>query len=290
MVSARNNELLLKDGRNLGYAEYGDPRGKPVFYFHGLPGSRLEARLGSETGRRMGIRIIAVDRPGFGLSDFKPRRKMVDWAEDINELADFLELSRFSILGVSGGGPYAVVCARRMPERLARVGLVCGLGPCDIPENLRTMMRFGRACLTVGRYCQWPVYLASSMVALMIRHYPVQMMSRLAKITPRPDQEVFRTTEIGSILTESFQEAIRRGTRGSVWEILLCSRPWGFSLADITAEVYLWHGEMDITVPPRMGRYLAQTIPGCHARFLSDEGHYSLPVRYLDQILAVLIA
>jgi pimeloyl-ACP methyl ester carboxylesterase len=79
MASTRGNDTLrLRDGRLLGYARYGDPNGTPVFYFHGFPGSRLEARLADAVASRNGVRVIALDRPGSGLSDFKPARTIGD--------------------------------------------------------------------------------------------------------------------------------------------------------------------------------------------------------------------
>ncbi|MDQ4079090.1 MAG: alpha/beta hydrolase, partial [Chloroflexota bacterium] len=73
-----DKSIQLKDGRLLGYAEYGDPAGQPIFFFHGWPGSRLEARPLTEPAAVHGARVIAADRPGFGLSDFKPGRTILD--------------------------------------------------------------------------------------------------------------------------------------------------------------------------------------------------------------------
>ena len=108
--------LQLKDGRKLGYAEYGDLSGKPMFHFHGHPGSRLEGKLFGEKPKEHGVHVISVDRPGIGLSDFLPKRTLLDWPDDIIELADHLGLSKFVVEGMSGGGPYAVACAYKIPE------------------------------------------------------------------------------------------------------------------------------------------------------------------------------
>src|SRR5215510_3131644 len=97
----------LPDGRRLAYAEYGDPQGHPTFYFHGLPGSRLEAVLAAESAAQAGIRLVASDRPGVGGSDPQPRRTLLDWPADVVQLADRIGVARFSIIGVSGGAPYA---------------------------------------------------------------------------------------------------------------------------------------------------------------------------------------
>ena len=130
-----NQQVKLRDGRMLGYAEYGSPDGKPVFYFHGFPGSRLDWLLTDpdNTAAEQNARIIAVDRPGMGLSDYQRGRKIADWPDDVIELANALQVDSFSVLGISGGGPYAVSCAFGIGDRLARCGIVCGMGPADAP-------------------------------------------------------------------------------------------------------------------------------------------------------------
>src|SRR5439155_16354079 len=105
-----DNVIRLRDNRLLGYAEYGTSSGYPVIFFHGMPGSRLEGALGHEAAIGQNVRLVAPDRPGYGLSDFKRRRRMLDWADDVVELADALGIDRFAVAGISGGGPYVAAC------------------------------------------------------------------------------------------------------------------------------------------------------------------------------------
>lgn len=125
--------LILPDRRLLGFAEFGDPSGTPLVYFHGFPMSRLEGWSIDRMARRRRLRVIAPDRPGFGLSTFRDQRRITDWPVDVRALASHLGLERFAILGVSGGGPYAVACASALPrEMLSAVGVVAGGPPvCD---------------------------------------------------------------------------------------------------------------------------------------------------------------
>ena len=147
MANDDTHIVLPKDGRRFGLSEFGAPKGKPLFYFHGFPGSRLEARLVHEQACRQQIRLIAVDRPGYGQSAYQPGRRLAHWPRDIAAIADTLKLDRFSVLGVSGGAPYAAACARFMPERLITTGIVCGLAPLDDGELLKRLKgrdrRFG---------------------------------------------------------------------------------------------------------------------------------------------------
>src|SRR4030042_1364722 len=115
--------IQLRDGRRLGFADFGDPKGKPIFYFPGGLGSRLQVQPTDAQPLKAGVRLIAVDRPGMGLSDFKRGRKIIDWPEDVRQLAEALALDQFAVMGVSAGGPYALACAYRIPERLTACGL-----------------------------------------------------------------------------------------------------------------------------------------------------------------------
>ena len=144
----------LQDGRLLGYEEYGAFDGRAaLFYFHGTPGARLELRLfgGENEARRLGVRVIATDRPGMGLSTFQPGRRLRDWPLDVLSLADHLRLAKFAVLGCSGGGPYALVCAVAAADRLAAVGVVAGLAPLDQPGMVAGMGGTVRRFLELAR-------------------------------------------------------------------------------------------------------------------------------------------
>ena len=125
--SERPQSIQLRNGRRLAYALYGKPDGTPVFHFHGHPGSRLEGKLADRAARRLGVRLIVADRPGMGFSDYQPQRRLLDWPDTLVELADVLGIERFAVQGTSGGGPYALACAFRIPERLTACGVIAGL-------------------------------------------------------------------------------------------------------------------------------------------------------------------
>mgnify|MGYP001085269277 CR=1 FL=1 len=147
------NTIRLKDGRLLGYAEFGDPAGKPIFHFHGIPSSRLEGKYADEVAAKHGVRLIAVDRPGIGLSDFKPKRTILDWPDDVVELADALEIVRFVVEGISGGGPYSAACAYKIPNRLTAAAIISGLGPINL--GTKGMTRVNRVGFFVARRLPW---------------------------------------------------------------------------------------------------------------------------------------
>lgn len=128
-------QIKLPDGRSLAFSAYGDPGGNPILFFHGWPGARLQGRLTDQPAKRLGLRVIAPDRPGFGHSDFQRNRQILYWPDDVGHLADSLGIDKFSVIGLSGGAPYAFACAYKHPNRINSVGVVSGVGPSDVPGS-----------------------------------------------------------------------------------------------------------------------------------------------------------
>jgi pimeloyl-ACP methyl ester carboxylesterase len=283
------NTLQLQDGRLLGYAIYGDPEGQPVFYFHGFPGSRLEARLADRVAAQLGVRLIAVDRPGFGLSDFKPRRTIFDWPDDVIRVADALRVNRFATVGVSGGGPYAAACALRIPHRLTAAAIVCGLGPLDTPNGSNRMIGNNHLIFLLARRLPWLARISLWRTSYQVRRNPERMLGRIMGTLPDSDRAVLARPEVKTTLRDNIVEAFRRGSSGAAYELLLYTRRWGFFLKDIALRVDLWHGEEDRSVPPTMGKYQADAIPNCRAIFCPREGHFSLAINRTEEILSGLL-
>jgi pimeloyl-ACP methyl ester carboxylesterase len=277
--------IRLRDGRRLGYAEWGDPGGRPLLYFHGWPGSRLEGRLAHQAARTKGVRLIAVDRPGMGLSDYQSRRTLVDWPDDVLQLTAALGLERFAVLGISGGGPYAAACAWKLPEELTRAGIVSSVAPLDVPGVIAGMGRRNRLSFQLfGRVPALRRALFASM-AVSARRRPDRLLER--GMAAAADKKYLDRPEVREILAEGIAEAFHNGGRGPAWEMGLYTRPWGFPLEDIRPPVHLSHGEQDANAPVAMGRYLAAVIPGCQATFYPGEGHLHFVDR-LPEILAAL--
>ena len=134
MTTRLNQNITLSDGRKLGFAEYGNTKGNPIFLFHGQPGNRLFRHPDDSILHSLNVCLITVDRPGYGLSDFLPNRKLLDWAQDIIELADTLDIESFPVIGFSGGGPYAAACGYGISHRVTKIGLAASTLPMTTPE------------------------------------------------------------------------------------------------------------------------------------------------------------
>ena len=288
-LNTTDNVFQLRDGRVLGYAEYGDPGGKPAFFFHGLPGSRRQRHPDDSIAIELGARIITLDRPGYGLSDFQPGRTLLDWPDDVAQLADALQIAQFAAIGLSGGGPYLLSCAYKMPERLTSATVISGMGPVDNPEAMKGMMGSMRLGLGLARSVPWELArLALEPTARMVRRNPTAAKKLVPLTAPKADKEAFARPDIQAIDYEDLVEAYRNGAQAAYWEVVMLATPWGFRLEDIDKKIYLWHGEEDTTVPIHMGRYVARTVPDCEARFYPGQGH-TLIYHYWREILTVAV-
>jgi pimeloyl-ACP methyl ester carboxylesterase len=279
-------QIVLRDGRRLGYAEYGDPGGAPVLYFHGFPGSRLEARPAHSIALAMNVRLVAIDRPGYGLSDDLPGRTLLDWPGDVVELADQLALERFSIIGVSGGGPYAAVTAARIPQRLRAVAIACGLAPLVDPQSGSGLPKLRGAPGFFARRSPRLACMLLATAAPFIRRHPEGLLFHFRERSTPADRDVLARPEVWKSFCDSLSEAFRSGSKGAVRDLQLYSRYWGFRLQEIRSEVQLWQGELDTIIPAEMGRYYEREIPDCRASYHSDEGHLSLVFNHIDEMLS----
>ena len=285
-ASKIKQQIALRDGRILGYDEHGNPDGRPIFFMHGSPGSRLDwPMLDPENiAAQLNARIIAADRPGMGLSGFKNGRTLLDWPDDVTQLADALNIDQFGVLAVSGGGPYGEACAFKIPERLTRTAVVCGMGPPAAPGATQ-----GGSWTLPGKASPLRRLLLI-MMAQTVRSRPERMEPQFLESLSEPDRKLLQEQpQLLKMSLDSWREAFRSGTAGVQHDAALYTRPWGFNLQDIQTEVHLWHGENDNNVPASVGHYAAEAIPNCQAKFYAGEGHFSLPVNHMREILHILV-
>jgi pimeloyl-ACP methyl ester carboxylesterase len=283
---AEEGTLELSDGRSLGYAEYGPSDGDPLFFFHGTPGSRYTRVPETSVLHEHGIRQVTLERPGFGRSTFDPDRELLDWPADVCEAADALGWERFAVFGGSGGGPFVLACAARIPERLTRVGVVGGMGPLDAPGATDGMELRNRIGFTLAK------------VPLLLRPFLWLRIRKIRKDTDgfidawadsaaAPDQRILQRPGVRAVFKQNFPEAVRQGTRGPLHETRLLASAWGFDPVDSTIHVDLYHGSRDAFTPESMVRYVADRIPSCTVHLYPEEGHL-LHYEHWAEILSTL--
>lgn len=274
-------EMTLRDGRSLGYCEFGFSEGTPVVYQHGWPACRLEACLYSEAAVAAGVRLISIDRPGFGCSQFLPKRTLLDWPSDVRELAGHLGLDSFHLLGHSGGGPYAAACARELDDLLKGVAIVAGLSPMSDRRTREGMRKMNQFLLTVGRPAPWLLDVMMKMTAKMAQD-PEKVRKSLGDL-PEVDRLLIERflPEVAEIMGEAFVQ----GTRGATEEGRIYASPWGFELAEITVPVAIWQGMRDVNVPRSNSEVFHEAIGGSRLEIIEDEGHFSMAINQGERIL-----
>lgn len=277
----------LSDGRQLGYAEYGDSKGAPVFFFHGIPGSRL-FHPPNEVTTRLGVRLITTDRPGSGFSTYQSNRTILDWTRDVSDLADSLEIKSFRVAGHSGGGPYALACAYALPERVLGAAVICSAGPADA-ETMKTITPLNRLGFAVGGFLPWFLWRAMIWYLFrMGRDHPAYLFERGAKDRAVSDSKILEWPGVFKANCESQSEAFREGTKGFAMEARLLVRPWGIPLEKIYVPVHVWHGTADVDTPVSMAKAIASRIPNCRLTIFPEEAHM-LIYPHWEEILTSLL-
>lgn len=285
----RDKLHILRDGRQICYSLYGSTRSSPshhIIYLHGLPGSRVEASEWSSAASHHDAQLVALDRPGFGLSSLHPGRTLSMYPEDVLELVNGLGIETFYVAGVSGGGPYALSCARRIPKsRLKGVAVIAGLSEFEHyrwKNNKSTTSKslFQRYAL---RY--FPNFIAQQSDA---------RFGKLARstVSPEPMRDFWRaglksyTGENSHILqsqsyihlmSDLFREVFRQGWKGYAEDGKILNRSWDFKLEEIDHENVLFaYGEMDVDTPPEMGRNMHEKVENSRLFIYPDATHLSL--------------
>jgi pimeloyl-ACP methyl ester carboxylesterase len=288
MLSARG-DVRLRDGRRLSYAAAGPRDGFPVLYFHGAIGSpiRRSAVLDAAIAK-LHIRYVMVDRPGFRASDPKPGRTVSDFAADIEDLADAIGFERFSVLGVSAGGPYALACAWALADRLRAAAAVSSVVPASAPSRGGGVdVRYRLALMALARAPRLAARVADGALRLLRRH-PAALAGMLSVSAPPTERALLAEREAREIATRSFMVATERGTAPMIEDYLACHRDWGFEPGAALGRVHLWHGAHDRLIPVEHARHLGGALPNCAWIPVPGDGHFFLR-RRLDQILAPLV-
>jgi pimeloyl-ACP methyl ester carboxylesterase len=269
--------VTLRDGRRLAFEEYGDPQGVPMFFFHGWIGSRLDFAPNDEGASNMGVRVLSVDRPGCGESDFQPNRKLLDWPGDIANAADELGLDRFAVCGHSFGGPYVAACALELKDRLTSATIVAGISPTKIPKVTKGMPGLVRMALWLGGRAPTFVRPYVSLMAATTKN-PSLLKKGFEGMLPESELALFETAPFEGFLDHS-AEMVKHGSKGAYWDARVVLAEWGFDCGEIEMPVSLFYGTEDRNVPVAMGRYYDEAIPDTSSTFYEGEGHFIMYTR-----------
>jgi pimeloyl-ACP methyl ester carboxylesterase len=285
--------LPLQSGRHLAFAEYGDRLGVPVFFFHGWPSSRTMAELTDMVARDLGVRIISADRPGIYESAFQPNRELLDWPQVLEELADHLEIEHFHILAISGGAPYAFAAGWKLPKRVRAIAVASGAPPIVDLVDHSGLLPLYRSMLAMHKKSPQMLRALFYLVRpLLATRPPIRLRPLVLKaLRLQPcDAGALRDSAAFEACFESQRRAWRASVEGVLADAEIFARPWGFRLEDVQVPVRLWHGKRDRAFSVAVAEEVARRLPNCTARYIDNEGHYSLPIRRVGEILSDLIS
>ncbi|RYY64269.1 MAG: alpha/beta fold hydrolase [Chitinophagaceae bacterium] len=282
----------LPDGRRLCYARFGDPAALPVLYFHGTPSSRLEPLLLEGFGYRLdallaeaGLQLISIDRPGMGGSDYRSGERYRSFAHDTEHLCAALGLPPLPVLCWSGGGPYALAMAAQFPSRISSVHIVCGFTrPFD--KEILQQMGSNKWYFRAARYA--PFLLAPALHAVR-RHGPKRLPPQGISGLPWEDYHLLdRPDTLGPMTRCTVREAARRGALGPIMEARAYYAHFPYRLAAIAQPLHYWWGSRDMSVARAHAEAVEQYAPRATMHYRPGEGHLSVYVHCMKEILQVV--
>jgi pimeloyl-ACP methyl ester carboxylesterase len=281
--------VATRGGRILEIREYGDPAGHPALFFHGLIGSHHQASYVAAQAKENGLRIIAPNRPGVGKSDFIARTSALEVVPDVEDIARALSIDEFSLIGISGGTPYALACLLRLTHRVRTVTIISGMGPMRLPRALQGMDPRRRLALEIGSRYPELAKRECRRWAERFRIDPERFLRRLVATWSAPDQQLFQRPDVFDLFLRDLEQVFIEGNGPDTFaQELRLYRNYGFSPAQLPPErhVTLWHGLQDTIVPPAMAWSLARILPNREVHFLPGGHFVAIPIA--DQIIARL--
>jgi pimeloyl-ACP methyl ester carboxylesterase len=272
---ALEGTVAVRDDRRLSFAEYGSPRGPAIVWMHGTPGARrqipFEARAIAEA---RGLRIIGIDRPGIGSSTPHLYPNVLDWIHDLAMLLDTLAIDTARIIGLSGGGPYALAAGAGLPDRIHGVGVLGGVAPTRGPDAAE------------GGIIQLAVRLAPALVAARVplgvlltgairlaRPIAGPGLDLYAAVQPPGDKNLLARPEFKAMFLDDLLNGSRFQTSAPVSDLVLFTRDWGFTASDVSVPVRWWHGDEDHIVPFRHGQHMVDRLPDATMSVIDGESH-----------------
>lgn len=282
----------LPEGQKICFAEYGDPSGRPLYFFHGWPSSRLQGTLLHDAGRALGLRIIAPDRPGIGQSSPQPEpeRHLRDWPPLLASLADALGHQRFLTMGISGGGPYALAAAHWLPERVEASAVVGGAPPLkEFPDKSALLFPY-RVLLKLRPLAPALMVPLLPFCRFIANQDPSHAPLRWCFNWVAPcDREAINQHHDFQVILGSFLESFHQGGSHVITDADIYTSDWEIDFAAIHTPVVFWHGGQDRNLPMSMAQEIASRIPHAKTHWLEEEGHYSLPINHTAAILRSLL-
>ncbi|HET8614669.1 MAG TPA: alpha/beta hydrolase [Actinomycetales bacterium] len=280
------------DGRTLDIEVTGPDGGDVLLFHHGTPGAVTQLRSVQRAVHARGLRLVTYSRPGYGSSPRQPGRRICDAATDVAAVLDHLEVASCLVAGWSGGGPHALATGALLADRVRAVLAIASVAPDGLRDldllagmGEQNVEEFGLA--RTGEDALRP-YLEAEAEQLANAD-AAGLVEGMASLLPEADRRVL-TEEVGEDLAASFREALRTGVDGWLDDDLAFVAPWGFEVSQLAVPVTVWQGGADLMVPLSHGEWLCRNVSGATAHLVQGEGHISLTVGAIDEMLDDLVA
>ena len=264
--------VAVGDDRQIGFAEFGNPQGRAIFWLHGTPGARrqipVEARVYAENHN---IRLIGVDRPGIGSHAYP---NVLAFADDLRTIADVLGIDKMAVIGLSGGGPYTLACATAMPDRVVVAGVLGGVAPTVGDEGIGGgLMGLGSIVAPALPVVGLPLRLALVGLVRSIRPIAPLALQGYAMVSPEGDRRLLQRPEIGAMFLDDLLNGSRKQLAAPLADVAVFAKDWGFRLDEVKTPVRWWHGDKDHIVPYAHGEHVVSRLPDAELYTLPGESH-----------------
>ncbi|WP_408895966.1 alpha/beta fold hydrolase [Nocardioides sp. R1-1] len=284
--------VAVRDGRRLSFAEYGSPRGPAIVWMHGTPGARRQIPVDARAyAEEAGVRIIGIDRPGIGSSTPYLYPDLLDWTEDLVLLLDALAVDSLRVIGLSGGGPYALAAGAALPERVRGVGVLGGVAPTRGPDAAEGgIIRLAVHAAPLLAATRVPLGVALTGAIRTVRPLAGPALDLYAAVQPPGDRNLLGRPEFKAMFLDDLLNGSRFQTSAPLADLLLFTRPWGFDLADVRVPVRWWHGDDDHIVPFRHGQHCVDRLPDATMTTIDGESHLGglgIAMKVMDELLAL---
>lgn len=272
-MSRTEQHITLPDNRKLGFAEFGSPNGFPILYCHGSQSSRLEMHYDLSFAEKHQLRIITVDRPGHGISDFNPNGTILSFAKDLKLLTENLELTAYSVVGMSAGAPFALGFAYLFPENIKHIAIISGFAPLT-SHSKKALSKEVKTMLGLAKSMPFLLKLLLKIQSKQLAKNPKKALVNFLKIMSDPDQVVLQNQQVMDVIETMFKETFRNGSQGVAHEISnILVRDWGFQLNEIESEITFWQGKEDKNVPYQWAEIMNNSCKSSELHLIENKGH-----------------
>jgi pimeloyl-ACP methyl ester carboxylesterase len=261
--------------RRLGFAEFGPPDGRAIVWLHGTPGARRQIPEEARTlAHELGLRIIGIDRPGIGSSTPHLYPNVLCFAADLETVLDGLGVGDLAVIGLSGGGPYALAAAHAMPDRVVAAAVLGGVAPTKGPDAISGgLVDLGVRLAPLVALTHVPTGIFLTGAVRLARPIASPGLDLYARLSPAGDRALLRRPEFKAMFLDDLLNGSRKQLSAPLADVLLFTKDWGFRVGDVTVPVRWWHGDADHIIPFAHGEHMVALLPDAELHVLAGESH-----------------